>query len=51
MLNKEIKDAKKEKCHSCVKQADEFIFLIFQPSISGKPFCKKCIKEIKKKYL
>ena len=43
-------DAKNYKCTWCKKQADKFVFIIFKPSLSNKPFCNKCIKKIEKMF-
>jgi hypothetical protein len=43
-------DAKKFHCHTngCPNMADNFIWIMFRPSLCDKPFCKKCIKKIMK---
>jgi len=46
--DQKMKDARTEKCFKCGEKADEFLFIIFKPSLSGKPFCKNCIKKIQK---
>jgi len=40
-------DARSCTCVACGRPAYEFVFCIWKPSICGKPFCKKCMLEIK----